>query len=188
MSSRNASLAASAANASAPTASIGGALHLLQSTPPSAPLGQHVGHHPLHQLPPIEPLHLPEATLGYVNAVTSIAQVVGAAAYKSCLRPCPLRPLFVRIVAASALLQLTQLLLIYRVNLAMGLPDVAFAMGDDAVLEVRARAPRPLIRVYTHRLPHQYVSTDTVRHVMHHDAVRVRRRRWRVSCLRCRCS
>ena len=66
----------------------------------------------------------------------TLSQTLGAVCYKMWLKRLPLRPLFGAIVALTALLQLTQLMLITRSNLALGLPDVAFALGDDALIEV----------------------------------------------------
>lgn len=84
----------------------------------------------------IQPLGLPEATLGWVGVVTTVSQVAGAAAYRFFLKRVPLRRLFGVIVVASSALQCTQLILITRTNTLLGLPDVAFALGDDAVIEV----------------------------------------------------
>ena len=83
-----------------------------------------------------QPLHLPEETLGYIGAVTTVAQASGALFYRLCLKRFTLRRLFLVIVVASSLLQLSQLILISRLNVQLGLPDVAFAIGDDAILEV----------------------------------------------------
>ena len=84
----------------------------------------------------LQPLHLDETVLGYVGVVTTLSQAAGATLYRCFLKRLRLRPLFASIVAASSLLQLTQLVLIERVNVAVGVPDVAFVLGDDAVLEV----------------------------------------------------
>ena len=84
----------------------------------------------------LQPLALPEEVLGYIGAVTTVAQALGALFYRLCLKRFTLRRLFLVIVVASSLLQLTQLILITRANVAMGLPDVAFAIGDDAIIEV----------------------------------------------------
>ena len=86
--------------------------------------------------PTVAALGLPEETLGYIGAVTTVAQASGALFYRLCLKRFTLRRLFLVIVVASSLLQLSQLILIYRLNLKFGLPDAAFAIGDDAILEV----------------------------------------------------
>ena len=86
--------------------------------------------------PVLQPLGLPEETLGYIGAVTTVAQASGALFYRLCLKRFTLRRLFLVIVVASSLLQLSQLILISRLNVRLGLPDVAFAIGDDAILEV----------------------------------------------------
>ena len=86
--------------------------------------------------PVLQPLALPEETLGYIGAVTTVAQASGALFYRLCLKRFTLRRLFLVIVVASSLLQLSQLILISRLNVQLGLPDVAFAIGDDAILEV----------------------------------------------------
>ena len=86
--------------------------------------------------PVLQPLGLPEETLGYIGAVTTVAQASGALFYRLCLKRFTLRRLFLVIVVASSLLQLSQLILISRLNVQLGLPDVAFAIGDDAILEV----------------------------------------------------
>ena len=85
---------------------------------------------------PLQPLELPEEVLGYISVVTTLSQAAGAALYRACLKRLRLRPLFAAIVCVSSLLQLTQLLLVLRVNTALGLPDVAFALGDDAIIEI----------------------------------------------------
>ena len=66
-----------------------------------------------------------------MGVVTTLSQVAGAILYRLFLKRVPLRRLFVVIVVASSMLQCTQLVLITRANVLLGLPDVAFALGDD---------------------------------------------------------
>ena len=108
----------------------------------------------------LQPLALPEEVLGYIGAVTTVAQALGALFYRLCLKRFTLRRLFLVIVVASSLLQLTQLILITRANVAMGLPDVAFAIGDDAIIEVsRELLAMPMMVMMAALCPNKAAST-----------------------------
>lgn len=108
----------------------------------------------------LRPLHLPEVTLGYINTVTTISQACGAVMYRFFLKHLRLRRLFACIVVAAGLLQLTQLVLITRLNVQLGLPDVVFALGDDAVLEVtRELLAMPMLLMMAALCPDGAAST-----------------------------
>ncbi len=45
----------------------------------------------------------------------------------------PWRPLFVGVILISTALSLSQLILIYQINQRWGIPNLAFALGDDLI-------------------------------------------------------
>ena len=92
--------------------------------------------------------------------MTTVAQASGALFYRLCLKRFTLRHLFLVIVVASSLLQLSQLILISRLNVQLGLPDVAFAIGDDAILEVsRELLAMPMMVMMAALCPNRAAST-----------------------------
>eukprot|EP00741_Cyanophora_paradoxa_P006865 tig00001056_g6640.t1 len=79
-------------------------------------------------------LKFPPRVLGYVNLSRSIAHLAGVALYRRFFY----RHSFVRIVVGGVVvgtaMRLTQLLLVTRANLALGIPDEVFVVGDSAIL------------------------------------------------------
>ena len=74
--------------------------------------------------------------LGRVRVGTSIASLVGIWLYRTYLQEVPLKKLFATLSVSGAVLGLTQLLLVTRANLALGIPDTWFTFGDDLILTV----------------------------------------------------
>jgi hypothetical protein len=53
--------------------------------------------------------------------------------FKRYLMKAPWRPLFIGVITLSTLLSLVQLVLIYQLNQRIGIPNLAFALGDDLI-------------------------------------------------------
>jgi folate/biopterin transporter len=74
--------------------------------------------------------------LGRVRVGTSLASLFGIWCYRTYLQEVPLKTLFTGLSVAGALLGSTQLLLVSRYNLVLGIPDNWFTFGDDLILTV----------------------------------------------------
>lgn len=74
--------------------------------------------------------------LGRVRIATSLASLLGIAAYRRYLVDVPIKSVLFWASLASAPLGLTQLLLVYGVNRQLGIPDGLFTLGDSLVLTV----------------------------------------------------
>lgn len=58
--------------------------------------------------------------------------------FRRCFRDAPWRPLFIGAILLSAGLSCLELVLIFQLNKAWGIPNLVFAMGDDLVHEPSA--------------------------------------------------
>ena len=72
--------------------------------------------------------------MGLLTCIRHGSMLVGTLIYRRWLREVPFRRFFVRLVLLSSLLSLTPLLLFYKVNRAVGIPDFFFVAGDDVFL------------------------------------------------------
>jgi hypothetical protein len=82
------------------------------------------------------PLPLPRHALrsaGHTGHRSGVGNVAGVWIFKRYLRNAPWRPLFAVTIIVSTGLSLSQLVLIYGLNRDIGIPDLAFAMGDDLI-------------------------------------------------------
>lgn len=72
--------------------------------------------------------------LGIVGGVSSIAFLIAVTLYQRFLRNCALRKMLFWSTIAAFLVGSTQLLLVTRLNVKIGIPDQAFAMSDTFIL------------------------------------------------------
>lgn len=82
-------------------------------------------------------LKLTPEFLGRVRLATSVASLGGVWLYQRFLRETPIAKILLWTTIASVPLGLTQLILIYHLNTALGIPDEAFMFGDSVVLTGR---------------------------------------------------
>ena len=74
--------------------------------------------------------------LGRIRLVASIASLAGVGTYNFFLKSTPLHKMFFWTAILGTALGLTQLVLITRLNQALGISDEIFALGDSALLTV----------------------------------------------------
>jgi hypothetical protein len=72
----------------------------------------------------------------YVMAIAGVGGTVGTYLYKVFLMGVPWRPLFATTILIADGLSCLSLILIFRLNVAWGVPDIYFALGDDVVNNV----------------------------------------------------
>lgn len=77
-----------------------------------------------------------ETELSYIMVVGGISGALGIYLYGRFFKNSNWHWFFAVVICASSLLSLTVLVLIFRVNRRWGVPDLAFALGDDAILDV----------------------------------------------------
>jgi len=81
----------------------------------------------------IEPMGFSSSLMAYVGTIGSIGSTFGIWIFKRYLMKAPWRPLFVGVILISTALSLSQLILIYQINQRWGIPNLAFALGDDLI-------------------------------------------------------
>lgn len=74
--------------------------------------------------------------LGRVRLLSSAAALIGVAVYNTTLRKVDLKKIFKYATLISVPLSLSQVILVTRANVALGISDQAFALADSAVLTV----------------------------------------------------
>lgn len=74
--------------------------------------------------------------LGRVQLAASVASLTGVSLYRTLLKDVPTKSLIIWSTILSTALSLTQVLLVTRYNLVLGIPDQAFALTDTVVLTV----------------------------------------------------
>ena len=77
--------------------------------------------------------------IGRIQLLDGVASLAGMWAFNAYLRRVPLRTIFVWIIWASAAAGGTQLVLVTRANLALGLSDKLFVAGDSVLLTALGR-------------------------------------------------
>jgi len=77
--------------------------------------------------------------IGRIQLLDGVASLAGVWAFNAYLRRVPLRTIFVWIIWASAAAGGTQLVLVTRANLALGLSDKLFVAGDSVLLTALGR-------------------------------------------------
>eukprot|EP01062_Namystynia_karyoxenos_P066600 TRINITY_DN60509_c0_g1_i1.p1 TRINITY_DN60509_c0_g1~~TRINITY_DN60509_c0_g1_i1.p1 ORF type:complete len:618 (+),score=186.94 TRINITY_DN60509_c0_g1_i1:87-1856(+) len=76
------------------------------------------------------------AQFSVLNSIGGFANGLGAWLYKRYLRETNWRVLFPCIIVLSSALSAVQLLLIFRINVDWGIPDLPFALGDSVIKSV----------------------------------------------------
>lgn len=84
-------------------------------------------------------LAFPPSFLGKVALIDGFASLAGVWAFNTFLRRVPLRKVFVGISWASAVAGLTQLVLVTRLNVRLGLNDRLFVIADSVLLTALGR-------------------------------------------------
>ncbi|KAJ1483450.1 folate-biopterin transporter, partial [Baffinella frigidus] len=74
--------------------------------------------------------------LGTVGLVGSVCTLLGVYVFDATLKSVPFRSIFFWSTIISTLLGLTQLIMVFRWNLAWGIPDEVFCLGESAVLSI----------------------------------------------------
>eukprot|EP00743_Colponemidia_sp_Colp-15_P010209 GILK01011217.1.p1 GENE.GILK01011217.1~~GILK01011217.1.p1 ORF type:complete len:564 (-),score=78.52 GILK01011217.1:186-1877(-) len=85
-------------------------------------------------------LHFDEEFLGLMNVLGYLALVIGTAAYNRFLKPIPLRRILIWAQIILAFLSSFELILVTRFNVDLGIPDKAFAVGDEVLSGVFGQA------------------------------------------------
>mmetsp|Transcript_16820 Transcript_16820/g.40310 ORF Transcript_16820/g.40310 Transcript_16820/m.40310 type:complete len:507 (-) Transcript_16820:70-1590(-) len=74
--------------------------------------------------------------LGTINVVGAVCSLGGVLLFGNFLSSTPFRPILIWSTIISTVIGLTQLILVFRWNLAWGIPDGFFCLGESAVLSV----------------------------------------------------
>jgi hypothetical protein len=74
--------------------------------------------------------------MGTINVVGAIFSLGGVLLFGKFLSSMPYRPILIWSTIISTLFGLSQLLLVFRVNRDMGIPDGFFCLGESAILSV----------------------------------------------------
>eukprot|EP00287_Rhodomonas_sp_CCMP768_P011516 CAMPEP_0196732578 /NCGR_PEP_ID=MMETSP1091-20130531/11949_1 /TAXON_ID=302021 /ORGANISM="Rhodomonas sp., Strain CCMP768" /LENGTH=427 /DNA_ID=CAMNT_0042075873 /DNA_START=1 /DNA_END=1284 /DNA_ORIENTATION=+ len=74
--------------------------------------------------------------LGTIGVVGACCTLLGVFVFDATLKQAPFRPVFLWSTIVSTALGLSQLLLVFRWNVAMGIPDSLFCLGESAVLSI----------------------------------------------------
>ncbi len=77
-----------------------------------------------------------ETQLSFIMVVAGVSGALGIYIYGRYFRDAHWHYFFAAVIAASSALSLTVLILVFRVNRQWGIPDLAFALGDDAIMDV----------------------------------------------------
>merc|ERR1712079_539659 len=90
--------------------------------------------------------------LGRVQLAAALATLAGTLLYNRVFSSVPLRNYLLRVNLWAVALGLLPLLLVTRANLALGIPDQAFALGDDVIQTVAGELAHMPILVLAARL------------------------------------
>jgi len=81
-------------------------------------------------------LHFSSSFMGTINVVGAVFSLGGVLLFGKFLSTMPYRPILIWSTVISTLFGLSQLLLVFRWNRAMGIPDGFFCLGESAILSV----------------------------------------------------
>eukprot|EP00468_Gymnochlora_sp_CCMP2014_P010327 CAMPEP_0167757372 /NCGR_PEP_ID=MMETSP0110_2-20121227/9887_1 /TAXON_ID=629695 /ORGANISM="Gymnochlora sp., Strain CCMP2014" /LENGTH=370 /DNA_ID=CAMNT_0007643551 /DNA_START=351 /DNA_END=1459 /DNA_ORIENTATION=- len=84
----------------------------------------------------INELGFGEEELSYISVVASLSGAAGMLAYYKYFKEFNWHYFFAGVVCLASALSLTQLILVFHINRDWGIPDLAFALGDDAIVDV----------------------------------------------------
>jgi hypothetical protein len=102
----------------------------------------------------VEGLTLDAFDLGILNIVGSVFAASGLIVYKRCFFHTSWRLIYVATTFLVSFFSLVQLALIFRWNVSLGINDLAFAVGDDALQEmVQGIQFLPVCRMYISMTP-----------------------------------
>jgi folate/biopterin transporter len=74
--------------------------------------------------------------LGTIGLVGSVCTLIGVYVFDATLKKVSFRPIFLWSTIVSTILGLTQLMLVFRTNVALGIPDWIFCLGESAILSI----------------------------------------------------
>ncbi len=82
------------------------------------------------------PLRFSDDEYSYILAIGTASGAVGALLYKTCLKTTGLHIIFYSTIVVSTILSCIPFILITRANVEWGIPDFAFAMGNEVINDV----------------------------------------------------
>ena len=97
-------------------------------------------------------LHFTPEFIGRINLLDGAAQLAGVALFNARLKGVPLRKVFFWVIVVGAAASCTQLLLVTRLNLRLGLPDKLFVAFDSVLLTGLGRVALMPVLVLAARL------------------------------------
>ena len=84
------------------------------------------------------PLKFTESTYSYLLTIGMLSQMCGAYIYRKYLSDVNWHKLFCITLVVGSCLSATQLILVSRLNVKLGIPDIVFAFGDEIINDVVA--------------------------------------------------
>ena len=81
-------------------------------------------------------LHFSSTFLGTIGLVGSVCTLLGVFLFDATLKKTKFRPIFLWSTIVSAVLGLSQLILVFRINEQYGIPSELFCLGESAVLSI----------------------------------------------------
>ena len=81
-------------------------------------------------------LHFSSTFMGTINVVGAVFSLAGVVLFGKYLAAMPFRPILIWSTIISTIFGLSQLLLVFRLNQGMGIPDGFFCLGESAILSV----------------------------------------------------
>ncbi|GAB5353268.1 hypothetical protein AAMO2058_000022800 [Amorphochlora amoebiformis] len=83
----------------------------------------------------INHLHFTEGELSYIMIVASLSGAGGMYLYSRYFSKQNWQCFFACVIIFSSAISLLQLVLVFRLNLRLGIPDIVFALGEDAIID-----------------------------------------------------
>ena len=74
--------------------------------------------------------------------------LTGVFVFDAALKKVSFRPIFLWSTVVSTVLGLTQLMLVFRTNVALGIPDWIFCLGESAILSIVGTNPPTFLFVF----------------------------------------
>ncbi len=110
-------------------------------------------------------LHFSSTLMGTINVVGAIFSLCGVLVFGKFLSSMPYRPILIWSTIISTLFGLSQLLLVFRINRDMGIPDSFFCLGESAILSVLGWINTMPILVLAARLCPEVLACSDPRHL-----------------------
>ncbi|CAM9292061.1 unnamed protein product [Choristocarpus tenellus] len=102
----------------------------------------------------VETLSFSEFEIGVINIGAQVFSWMGLVMYKWCMTNMNWRDVYILTTIVGAIFSTTQLMLLFRINKSLGIPDVVFATGDEGAVDFAiALQFLPLTRMYAVMCP-----------------------------------